>query len=354
MSAFTSSDTRSKPERTILFIIDGLPAGIDGRMEIPGFTALKQEAVSFEEVYLPLAAHPVLSTSYPWACSIPNPVLMSGTIFIGQEGLADNLIQHSFTERPTAFYTNSWTYEAISKGFTEYIDFSEGKREHLFKDELPIEAARQAIRTYNPEFIRIHCQGPGSAGHRSHRETGQPYSNDIWARDAPFIQQNRYVDGLLGDFVDWLKSEALWEDTVLVVMGDHGQCDTGGHSTYQPGGYTTQLLIAGKNIRKGISYRYAEIIDIAPTIAWLHQVEVPAFSTGRVLREIEEALKINDEVIPWMKLLDENLLKYEQSKKEVEGLLTIDQIGLWHTTSAGADYPQFVQQQINLLNHSPH
>ncbi|MBC7914200.1 MAG: alkaline phosphatase family protein [Pyrinomonadaceae bacterium] len=352
MDILTSSDKQTKPERTILFIIDGLPAGIEQRIEMPNLLALKYEGVSYEEVYLPLAGHPAYSETYPWTCTIPNPVLMSGTIFIGQEGLSENLIQHSFTEKPTAFYTNSWTYEAISHGFTHYVDFSENKRENLFKDELPIEAAKQAIVIQNPEFIRVHCQGPGSAGHRSHRESDQPYTGNIWAADSPFIQQNQYVDKLLGDFVDWLKTESLWDETVLFVMGDHGQCDTGGHGTYEPGGYTTQLVIAGNHIRKGINYKYAEMIDIAPTIAWLHHVPAPKFSAGRVLQEITGEEVNSDPITPSMKLLDESLIEYNRLNQPVEGFLTIEEIGLWHTTPAKADYLSFVQQQVSLINHS--
>ncbi len=83
------------PERTILFIIDGMPSGLNQRIYMPNLDILRHEGVLFREVYLPLAAHPDSCLIYPWTCSIPNPVLMSGTVFIGQEGIKRNLIQHS-------------------------------------------------------------------------------------------------------------------------------------------------------------------------------------------------------------------------------------------------------------------
>lgn len=75
------------------------------------------------------------------------------------------------------------------------------------------------------------------------------------------------MDSLLGDFVRWLKNENLWKSTVIIVMGDHGQADTGWHPPYESGSYTTQMVVAGTGIKHGAEYDYAEIIDVAPTIA---------------------------------------------------------------------------------------
>lgn len=334
-----------------MFVIDGLPAGIEQRLPLPSLEALKAEGVWYQEVYLPLAAHPAQSNSYPWTCSLPNPVLMSGTVFVGQDGVAQHLIQHSFTDRPTAFFVNAWTYAAISDGFAVYADCSEGKRERLFQDELPVKAAKKAILDTDPAFLRIHCQGPGSAGHRSHREQGQSYTGNIWAEDSPFRSQNLYVDALLGDFVRWLKAGGFWETTVLLVMGDHGQCHGGGHDPFAPGLHNTQLVVAGAAVKKGVSYPYADIVDVAPTIAWLQNVPVPGFSIGRALKEIRCGEPEPKAGRSLLKDINETLLAHHAAAGNgaATEFFTIEDIGRWHTTEAGTDLQKFAARQKALL-----
>ncbi|NJM14681.1 MAG: hypothetical protein HC896_04230 [Bacteroidales bacterium] len=202
-----TSLAQPRPNRTILFIIDGMVSNLHEKIEMPGFSSLLKEGTLFKEVYLPLAAHPDSSAAYPWGCSLPNPVLMTGTVFIGQPGITENMIQHSFTKRPTAFVANVWSYAAVSKGFTMYADCSNGEFANVFKDELSVEKAKELILEHDPEFIRLHCQGPGSAGHRSYREEGKPYTHNIWHPASPYLQQNQKVDSLLYHLCNGLKKK---------------------------------------------------------------------------------------------------------------------------------------------------
>jgi predicted AlkP superfamily phosphohydrolase/phosphomutase len=48
------------------------------------------------------------------------------------------------------------------------------------------------------------------------------------------------------------------------------------------------MIFYGNGIKKGVSKKRYEIIDIAPTIANLLKIEVPNASTGKI---IDEALK---------------------------------------------------------------
>jgi len=341
-----AKEAPQKPERTILITIDGMTSGIHERIEMPSFSTLMQEGVLYKEIYLPLAAHPQQSENYPWSCSIPNPVLMSGTIFIGQENVAQNLIQHSFTERPTAFTVNSGSYVAIKDGFTIYEQVRKGEMTPVYTDELSMDAMKAIIKKDNPEFMRIHCQGLGSSGSRT-QAPDQPFTNNIWHPESPWRLQAKHTDKVLGEFVQWLKDEGLWESTVLIVMGDHGQADGGWHEPYLPGSNTTQMVVAGKGIRKGVTYDYAEIIDVVPTIAWLQEVPAPKYSTGRVLKEIKEGENPPAEQPMRMKKLDKALLWYHNTGNDkVDPELSIDMIARWHEGPAGADYPAFVERQV--------
>lgn len=345
-----TEEAPQKPERTILITIDGMTSGIHERIDMPSFSALMQEGVLYREIYLPLAAHPTQSEDYPWSCSIPNPVLMSGTIFIGQENVAQNLIQHSFTERPTAFTVNSGSYVAIKDGFTIYEQVPKGEMTPVYTDELSMNAMKEIIKKDNPEFMRIHCQGLGSSGSRT-KAPDMPFTDNIWHTESPWRLQAKHTDKMLGEFVQWLKDEGLWESTVLIVMGDHGQADEGWHEPYAPGSNTTQMVVAGKDIRKGITYDYAEIIDVVPTIAWLQGVPAPKYSAGRVLNEIKEGENPPAKQSMLMKELDDVLLEYHKTvHDETDPELTIEMIARWHEGPAGANYPAFVERQVAKIN----
>ncbi len=330
----------SNPTRVILFIIDAMPSGLHERIEMPHFTQLIDEGVLYERVHTLLPAHPPESAEYPWSSSIPNPVLMTGTIFIGQEGIKEAMIQHSFKDQTTAFVANVWAYEAISGGFDIYRDMS-NEWEDIFRDELSVNEAKRILIEHDPAFLRIHCQGPGSAGHRSHRDADQPYTGNIWHPISPFIAQNQYVDQLLGEFVQWLKDTDKWKDTVLFIMGDHGQAVGGGHPINDKESATTQLLVLGSNIRKGVRYPDAELIDIAPTIAYLMGAKPPKYSIGRILREIHaehtSAYQYDDQ----QERLNELLLKHRETH---EGIYSIENIGSWHQHISSARIEDFISK----------
>jgi hypothetical protein len=83
------------------------------------------------------------------------------------------------------------------------------------------------------------------------------------------------VIGALADEAD------LWR-TLVVVTADHGHLDEGGHGGTEPEVLTTPLVLAGRGVRLGSSGR-ARQIDVAPTIAALLGLPIPAGSEGRVL-----------------------------------------------------------------------
>ena len=69
-------------ERVILFIIDGLAAEAPARIDMPRYNQLKNQGVYYQTMHLVLPGHPKKSLEYPWSCSVPNPMLMSGTCLL--------------------------------------------------------------------------------------------------------------------------------------------------------------------------------------------------------------------------------------------------------------------------------
>lgn len=365
------------PKRVILFISDAMPVAAPERIPLPAMQQLIQQGCYYEHMHVNLAAHPDRNDDttdpayYPWGCSLPNPVAMTGTLFIGLPDVKQHMIQHSFTQRPAAFTVNCDSYEEISPGYTLYHQLEENGFWDLFKDEMPVQDAKQIIENLDPAFLRIHLQGPGSAGWIVYMGTESysdahlkyadpdgslPWFRNIWHPQSPYVHQALYADSLLGEFVDWLKATDRWDDTVLMVMGDHGQADYGSHPAYEIKSSMTPFVIAGKGIKQGKRFDAAEIIDLVPTIAHISGVERPEYAMGRVLKESfvgesdgiesEQTLaKLNQVLIRHHQLLQEHpdFLNHQAFQRVNETMLTIEKIGSWH---------QHVTDLESLLEHN--
>jgi Type I phosphodiesterase / nucleotide pyrophosphatase len=132
------------------------------------------------------------------------------------------------------------------------------------------------------------------------RESARPLLAD---RDLRLVQVELYSlddmghrDG--GASADYLRAalgidqeirrlaESLDERGVtLVVTSDHGHTDRGGHGGDEPVVLHVPLVLAGAGI-KGASTGHAEQIDLAPTLATLLGIPIPAASEGRPLVEV--------------------------------------------------------------------
>ncbi len=296
----------SKPDHAILFVIDGLSYKVWDKLSIPTLRKLAREGVLVEKDYLPPPAHPQTGTyAELHTSSIPNPIMMSGTVFITKE---TGYVQRCF--RPpqvTAFVVNATSYTTLNVGYT-YSYQREGS------DDESVPMALEFMRTGKPRFLRIHLQNPGSAGSESMMtEKNVDWRWNIWAKDSPYRIGIERADSLLGVFLDGLKSLGVVEKTAILVVGDHGQDDGGWHPLQSPDAAITTMVLWGSGVRSGGRILYAEHIDIVPTICALMRVDPPTTSQGRVIAEALE--DFSGEAPPRayrMKELDEQLLAYQR------------------------------------------
>lgn len=354
LSTVPAHAQEEKPKRTVLLILDGLASGAIDRIPLTHLRKLKKEGCYYKEVHLPLPDHPEKSSTYPWSCSLPNPALMSGTVFIGQEGIRQHLIQHQFDNSTTAFIVNDRAYADVAGGFDIYLNLRK-EFEDIFRDAMVFDTTKSVIESDNPAFLRVHLQGPGSSGHRSNEAENrdQSWYHDIWHPESPYITQMKQADRLTAAFINWLEKEGYMDETVLLIMGDHGQAHIGGHPPYRPESNRTELLVLGKGVKAGAKYEYAEITDIAPTIAYLHALAPPKYATGRVLKE---AFENGPDRLPEERhiaalnelLLEANHLKNDGRAlpKAFQGILDIS---TWHTVVSPPDVEAFVDRQRALI-----
>lgn len=99
----------------------------------------------------------------------------------------------------------------------------------------------------------------------------------------------RFGDGELGRFLTGLKHDGLWDDTLLVVLSDHGEefgTDTEGHGNGTLSEDVTHipLLVHRPGQRRGERVDHtASQLDVAPTILSQVYAEVPAGFKGKPL-----------------------------------------------------------------------
>jgi hypothetical protein len=130
------------------------------------------------------------------------------------------------------------------------------------------EAGRALLREKKPSLFVLDFTIADEAGHgwgaasRQYQAAAQAVDEEI-QRLAPEMDLSR---------------------SVLIVTADHGHIATGGHGGPEEAVMHVPLVLVGGSVRPGATGR-AEQVDVAPTVAALLGVDIPASSQGRPLLE---------------------------------------------------------------------
>ena len=268
----------TKPDYSVLFVIDGLSYKVWENMDLPNLDRIASDGAKVEKMYLPPAAHPHTGVyARLHTCSIPNPIMMSGTVFINEH--TGYLAESFFPARTTAFSVNSLSYQSINR-YYHYSYQKDGP------DSDAVEWALRFMEEGQPVFSRIHLQQSGGAGSRSlWTNDDVSWRHDIWDADSPYRDAVTRADSLVGVFIDGLGRLGMLEKTAIIVLGDHGQNDSGWHPLEFVDSSITTAVIYGAGVKKGAVIPYAEMIDVVPTICALMDADPPETSQGRVIVE---------------------------------------------------------------------
>ena len=95
-----------------------------------------------------------------------------------------------------------------------------------------------------------------------------------------------YVDALIGDLVRHLKKLEIYENTIIVVFGDHGW-KLGDHNSWgKMTNYNIDLQVPviirypGQKLRGIETYAITELVDLFPSLCELAGIEVPDYTQG--------------------------------------------------------------------------
>jgi tetratricopeptide (TPR) repeat protein len=104
-----------------------------------------------------------------------------------------------------------------------------------------------------------------------------------------YAEEMAYTDHCIGQVVEKLKSLGLYDSTLLIITGDHGEAfkehrEMGhGYFIYQPSVQVPLIVkLPGKNTAKTVS-EIAGLVDLTPTVCSLLGIEMPEHIQGRDL-----------------------------------------------------------------------
>jgi iduronate 2-sulfatase len=99
-----------------------------------------------------------------------------------------------------------------------------------------------------------------------------------------------YVDAQVGRVLDTLDRLNLWENTLVILLGDHGyhlgERDWWNKDTLFERSCRAPLLIAAPGIKPGVAHGLVEFVDLFPTVAEVCGLALPANLAGQSLRPL--------------------------------------------------------------------
>ncbi len=294
----------------VVITIDTLRAdhlGCYGYKQIhtPNIDALAADGVRFERAYTPvpvtLPAHTAIFTgSYPMLSGIHD--FSANKLNPQQPTLASVLKEHGYN---TAAVIGSAVLDSrfgLNHGFDFYydhFDFNRLLETNLDEMERPGNVVADVAldwldKNYQKKFfLWMHLYDP----HYPYRPPA-PYSQDYGSR--PYDGEIAFADAQVGRLLRFLKEKGLYQSTLIVLSGDHGE-SLGEHGEKTHGFFiynaTLQVplifrLPQGK-LTKQISAQVS-LTDIMPTVLQILKVDTPSQVQGRNLLPLMDGKKSNE------------------------------------------------------------
>ena len=270
----TGVHAQDRPERVIVFMIDGLHWEAPAKLKMPVFNELRRAGTYVEQSYMITPHHPTVGDyGKLHTSSFPNPVLQAGNLFVSPE---NKYLQESFSPKhQTAFIGNSTAYTSVSRGFTTIM------LDPALNDGEVVDQAIKVINSQDVKYVRVHLQTPGNEGrYASYTTPDKPYYRNIWGVGSPYVKYVEEADAHLGRLVADLKRSGKWASTLLIVSSDQGQANIGWHPMITPDSWRCPLVFVGAGVAKGRTLPYFEHTDLTPTIAGIMGVAAPNRNGG--------------------------------------------------------------------------
>lgn len=144
------------------------------------------------------------------------------------------------------------------------------------------------IREKSPTFLFTQLDSVDGAGHR------YGYGSE------EHLQRIHEVDGLVNDVYETVRETGILEETLFVVIADHGGTPFDGHGASHGGWSDAEKLVtfaaAGKGVRRG-NVEEMNIRDLAAIVLYALGIEQPAFDEAGWTAQVPEGI-FDDEALP--------------------------------------------------------
>ena len=144
-------------------------------------------------------------------------------------------------------------------------------KQHINNLSNDISMVTDYIETEKPNFCSIIIGEPDVVGHSIGHNT-QAYYNEL-----------SRLDGLIAQIIQSIKDSGIWDNSIIIFSSDHGGVGKGhGGNTHLE--RDIPFIVFGNNIKEGTKISQdVRIYDIAPTIAYIFELEPPLFWEGKVI-----------------------------------------------------------------------
>jgi arylsulfatase A-like enzyme/Flp pilus assembly protein TadD len=264
-------------------------------VQTPNLDRLAQEGVLFEscicQTPLTLPAHAtILSGTYP----LYHQVRDNGGFVVPQKLLLLSEILRKYDYSNSAFVAayvlhSKW---GLNRGFDVYSDtFKQNSEDKIISlDEIQKRASEVlrgasawlAKKKDKKFFSWIHLYDPHAP-----YDPPSPFKEKYARR--PYEGEAAYTDEELGKFFAFLKKEGLWDNTLIVVTGDHGESlwehkeETHGFFVYDSAVWVPLVIKAPIVFPVSRVKNVVEHVDVVPTILGMLDIPIPESVQGKSL-----------------------------------------------------------------------
>jgi len=249
------------PRALVMFLIDGLmdeavqTAAASGAGNL-AFVLANGVRVQTARTTSPAAAIQLPDGTRPWGAASSGNV----AVHTGCHLFESNRMDDIFLAAREAGIRSVFSGGAVNYSVFTTADFHYGE---WMDDPTTVARALGHLRNDGARLVRIHLQR----------------IRDVWTGPADgsnpasaYIQHlTTVVDPLLGQVMQALRDAGLWERSYLVLASDHGMDDTGAssHIAGSRPSWDPVLAFLGPGLKQGATIPYAELPDVAVTVARL-------------------------------------------------------------------------------------
>lgn len=265
----------SPAKRVVVIVIDGCRKERFEQADAPFLRWMGQTGVYYNR----------METVYPARTVVCFSSMFTGT-YPSEHGIKSNMVWKLGVQVESIFDTlKAQGRKGVMYGcahlidaFGTYVESFTAVEKNDVVDAKIMAQAKDIMRQEKPDLMVIQMIAVDQTGH----------SRGVWYPE--YLEKIQESDALIQDFYEWMGEEGFRDDTVFVVMADHGQGDgIGGHGHLDEGERFVPFLIHGPGVREGVTVdELRSIVSLAPTIAHLLGVSIPEKSRGPILTEALE------------------------------------------------------------------